>query len=153
MRVESPGSLPFRRAAARKARARAGVLSAAGLAAALALSPSDARAQMDLPTMAPTTPNGATLFRNQCAACHTIAQGAPPGQGPNLFGVVGRKAGSNKGFAYSPGFAKADFVWDESHLDAWLTNPQAVIPNAIMMYSQAKPAVRHAIIVYLKTQK
>jgi cytochrome c len=152
MRVE-PETPSCRPEAARKAVARASVLSAAVLAALMALPSSGARAQMDLPTMVPATPDGATLFRNQCAACHTIAQGGPPGQGPNLFGVVGRKAGSVKGFAYSPGFAKVDFVWDEPHLDAWLTNPQAVIPNAIMMYSQAKPAVRHAIIVYLETRK
>ena len=45
---------------------------------------------------------------------------------------------------------QADFVWDEARLDAWLTNPQAVIPGAVMAYRQAKPETRAAIIAYLK---
>jgi cytochrome c len=31
-----------------------------------------------------------------------------------------------------------------------MTNPQEVIPNAVMAYRQAKPEVRTAIIAYLK---
>ena len=52
----------------------------------------------------------------------------------------------------SSGYAKADFVWDEPHLDAYLTNPQAVIPGSNMLYRQSKPQVRQAIIAYLKEQ-
>ena len=53
-------------------------------------------------------------------------------------------------FHYSAGFARADWSWDEAHLDPWLTNPQAVIPGAIMPYRQSKAEVRAAIIGYLK---
>ena len=38
---------------------------------------------------------------NQCTACHTINQGGPNRGGPNLHGVMGRKAGSIEGFRYS----------------------------------------------------
>jgi cytochrome c len=69
-----------------------------------------------------------------------------------LGGVFGRRAGSVPGFKYSPGFANADFDWDSAHLDAWLTKPQAVIPGAVMAYSQANPATRHSIIDWLKEQ-
>ncbi|HEX4768485.1 MAG TPA: c-type cytochrome [Lichenihabitans sp.] len=106
---------------------------------------------MTLPTTAP--PDGATLFKNQCAVCHTLKSAEPPRQGPTLDRVYGRKAGSIAAFHYSPGFAKAGWSWDDSHLDAWLTNPQAVIPGAIMPYRQGKPAVRAAIIAYLKGSK
>ena len=99
-----------------------------------------------------TTPDGAALFKQQCGACHSLDPNAPARQGPNLAGVYGRKAGSVPGFNYSPGFAKADFNWDEQHLDPYLTNPQAVIPGAIMPYRQAKAPVRAAIITYLKEQ-
>ncbi len=108
-------------------------------------------AQMTLPTAAP--PEGATLFKNQCAVCHTLKSAEPPRQGPTLEGVFGRKAGSIASFHYSSGFAKADWTWDETHLQAWLTNPQATIPGAIMPYKQAKPEVRSAIIAYLKDPK
>ena len=54
------------------------------------------------------------------------------------------------GFHYSTGFAKVDFVWDDARLDAWLANPQAMIPGTVMAYRQPKPETRAAIIAYLK---
>ena len=105
-------------------------------------------AQMPLPAAKP--PDGATLFKQQCATCHTIDPTETVRQGPALSKIIGRQAGKADGFHYSPGLAKADFVWDEARLDAWLTNPQAVIPGAIMAYRQAKPETRAAIIAYLK---
>ena len=107
-----------------------------------------AAAQMPLP--APKPPDGATLFKQQCATCHTIDPSEPMRQGPPLAKILGRTAGKVDGFHYSPGLAKADFVWDETKLDAWLTSPQAVIPDAFMVYRQAKPETRAAIIAYLK---
>jgi len=47
-------------------------------------------------------------------------------------------------------YSKADFVWDDARLDAWLTNPQQIIPGAVMAYRQPKPETRAAIITYLK---
>jgi cytochrome c len=107
-----------------------------------------ATAQVDPPPAKP--PDGAALFRQQCATCHTTSLSDPQRQGPSLFKVMGRQAGKLDGFHYSPGFAEANFVWDEGRLDAWLTNPQAVIPSAIMAYRQPKPETRAAIIAYLK---
>jgi cytochrome c len=105
-------------------------------------------AQMRLPEAKP--PDGPTLFKQQCATCHTTNLSDPPRQGPSLFGIIGRRVGSTEGFHYSADFAKADFVWDEARLDAWMTNPQAMIPSAVMPYRQSKPKIRAAIIGYLK---
>jgi cytochrome c len=107
-----------------------------------------AAAQMSLPVAKP--PDGATLFKQQCATCHTTNLSEPVRQGPPLFKIVGRQAGQVDGFRYSAGFAKADFVWDDAKLDAWLTNPQGVIPGSIMAYRQSKPETRATIIAYLK---
>lgn len=107
-----------------------------------------ARAQVSLPEAKP--PDGVALFKQQCATCHTTNISDPSRQGPTLFNIVGRRAGKVEGFRYSTSFASADFVWDESKLDAWLTNPQAVISGAIMPYRQAKPGIRAVIITYLK---
>jgi cytochrome c len=107
-----------------------------------------ARAQLPLPAAKP--PDGSSLFRQQCASCHTISLSDPPRQGPTLVNIVGRPAGKVEGFHYSAGFATADFVWDESKLDAWLTNPQALIAGAIMPYRQGKPEIRSALIAYMK---
>lgn len=105
-------------------------------------------AQIPLPASKP--PDGAALFRQQCATCHTTNLSDPVRQGPTLARIVGRKAGKVEGFDYSPGLARADFSWDESRLDAWLTDPQAVVPGAVMPYRQAKAEIRTAIITYLK---
>jgi cytochrome c len=120
------------------------------LLAALPLAP--VCAQMTLPDDSPAPPDGATLFLNQCGTCHTVEHGAAPRQGPSLAGVVGRKAGRLVGFAYSAGFANADWTWDAAMLDRWLTNPQAMIPSAVMLYRQADAGTRHAIIDWLKDQ-
>jgi cytochrome c len=105
-------------------------------------------AQMPLPEAKP--PDGPTLFKQQCATCHTSNLTDASRQGPTLFGIVGRRAGTLDGFHYSAGFAKADFAWDASRLDAWMTNPQQMIPGTVMAYRQTKPEVRSAIIAYLK---
>ena len=90
-----------------------------------------AGAQMPLPAAKPA--DGATLFQQQCGTCHTTNLSDPVRQGPPLFKIVGRPAGKADGFHYSAGFAKADFVWDDAKLDAWLTNPQQIVPGAVMM--------------------
>jgi len=107
-----------------------------------------AGAQMPLP--AANSPDGATLFKQQCATCHTTNLSDPLRQGPSLFKIVGRPAGKADGFHYSAGFATADFVWDEAKLDAWLTDPQGMIAGAVMAYRQSKPETRAAVIAYLK---
>jgi len=107
-----------------------------------------AGAQMPLPSAKP--PDGATLFKQQCATCHTTNRSDPVRQGPSLFMVVGRQAGRSDGFHYSPGFGKADFVWDDARLDDYLANPQGTIPGSVMVYRQPKPETRAAIIAYLK---
>ncbi len=118
-----------------------------GLCAAL-LVVTTAGAQMPLPEAKP--PDGATLFKQQCATCHTTTLFDAVRQGPSLFKIVGKSAGKADGFRYSTGFAKADFVWDEAKLDAYLANPQATIPGSIMAYRQPKAETRAAIIAYLK---
>ena len=118
-----------------------------GFCAALLVA-STARAQMPLPSAKP--PDGTTLFKQQCATCHTTNLSDPVRQGPSLFKIVGRQAGKADGFHYSAGFAKADFVWDDTRLDAYLANPQATVPGSIMAYRQPKPETRAAIIAYLK---
>jgi cytochrome c len=119
-----------------------------GLCTAMMLMARVADAQMQLPVAKP--PDGATLFKQQCAVCHTTNLSEPMRQGPPLVKIVGRTAGKIEGFHYSAGLAKADFTWDDAKLDAWLTNPQAVIPGVVMAYRQGKPETRAAIIAYLK---
>jgi cytochrome c len=105
-------------------------------------------AQMPLP--AAKAPDGTTLFKQQCATCHTINPSDPARQGPSLFKIVGRPAGKADGFRYSAGFADANFVWDDTRLDAYLADPQAMVPGSVMAYRQPRAETRAAIIAYLK---
>ncbi|HME22747.1 MAG TPA: cytochrome c family protein [Acetobacteraceae bacterium] len=111
---------------------------------------STAWAQLPFEVPKPTAPTTVNLLVSQCGTCHTMEPNAPPRQGPNLAGVFLRQAGAVPSFHYSPGFAHATFIWDEAHLDAWLTNPQKLIPGAVMVYRQANPAIRASIIALLK---
>ena len=114
-----------------------------------------AKAQFPLGGSASTpagNPDPAVLFRNQCGTCHVVEANSPARQGPNLAGIYQRRAGSVAGFKYSAAFAKADFEWDDAHLDAWLTNPQAALPGSVMLYRQANPTTRKVIIDWLKEQ-
>ena len=85
-----------------------------------------------------------------CSACHTNSAGAPSGAGPNLYGVVGRKAGSLEGFTYSEAMATAGFVWDENRLNAYIGDPQGTVPGTSMAAGAVSDAEqRAAIVAYL----
>jgi cytochrome c len=98
-------------------------------------------------------PSPAALFRTQCGTCHVLNPADGPRQGPPLKGVVGRKPGAVEGFKYSGNYGAADFTWDPEHLDAYLADPQAVIPGSVMAYRQANPRTRATIIAYLQEQR
>ena len=91
---------------------------------------------------------------NQCVACHTINQGGPNRVGPNLHGVMGRKAASVEGFRYSANLKQlgdGGLVWNEETLRPYLQNPKAVAPQGSMAF----PGIRNEqqlndVIAYVK---
>lgn len=87
----------------------------------------------------------------QCRSCHAIEPDAPSrGTGPNLFGVVGRKIGSEADFEYSQAAASADFEWDGAKLDQWLTSPQTFLPgNRMSFVGVRNERQRRDLIAYL----
>src|SRR6266566_3078174 len=73
---------------------------------------------------------GANLFEN-CAARHSLEPNKNM-TGPSL---AGRRAGTVESFTrYSPALASSDITWDDKTLDAWLENPQHVIPGNTMTF-------------------
>jgi cytochrome c len=98
-------------------------------------------------------PNAGKAAFAPCSVCHSVAKGGS-GIGPSLAGVVGRKAGSIPGFAYSAAMKAKGPVWSAAALDAFLTSPQKALPGNRMPYpGQPDAGKRAAIIAYLKTVK
>jgi cytochrome c len=93
---------------------------------------------------------GQRLFL-QCQACHALQPGVSGTLGPPLAGVVGRKAASVGGYAYSPALQSAGLVWNPATLDKWLEHPNALVPGTKMIFSGVpNSADRLAIIAYLE---
>jgi len=88
----------------------------------------------------------------QCAACHSTD--GTNGAGPSLQGIVGTKAGAFPGFRFSRAMKNSTLVWDAKNLDAYLANPQGVIPGNTMPYSGIADAKTRAdLVAYLQTLK
>lgn len=101
----------------------------------------------------PDPDRGQTLFRD-CRKCHETV----PGQvkiGPSLAGVVGRRPGSVSGFGYSQDMidlGASGIVWNEDHLDRFLTRPRAMVGGTKMVFQGFRRAEDRAdLVAYLKT--
>ena len=74
---------------------------------------------------------GSDEFFSACGGCHSFEcnrTGAP-----KLGGVIGRKAGTVTGFQYSRHMKKSDVTWTLETLDAFLAEPEAVVPGTRML--------------------
>ena len=93
--------------------------------------------------------HGKDLYESRCGGCHSLDSNRV---GPAHRGVYGRTAGTAPAFNYSTAVKNSGVVWGEKTLDAWLTNPQALIPGQRMNFRIALPEDRADIIAYLRQQ-
>lgn len=94
---------------------------------------------------------GKAAFAN-CVACHTLEKGAANGAGPNLFGIVGKTAGSVAGFDYSDALMASGITWTAAELDSYIADPAAKIPGTTMVAGAiADKAKRQAVIAYIES--
>ena len=96
-----------------------------GLAALVLATPLLAQAQ--------NAEDGKAVF-NKCRACHQVGPGAKNLVGPELNGLIGRKAGSVAGFNYSEANKNSGLTWDEATFREYIKNPRAKIPNTKMVF-------------------
>ena len=95
---------------------------------------------------------GRRLFA-RCTNCHEVGAGARNGFGPQLNGIVGRKAGSAPAYAYSSALRSAGFVWDEQKLIAFIRDSEKVVPgNKMRFLSFMSEKQAGEIVAYLRTQ-
>jgi nitrite reductase (NO-forming) len=91
---------------------------------------------------------GRLVFR-KCQACHSLEPGKNM-LGPSLAAIIGRKAGSEANYNYSPAMKQADITWDVKTLDAYLADPQKVVPHNKMPFPGLKTDHdRQDIVAYL----
>ena len=108
------------------------------------------------PASAQDPARGQEVFK-QCRACHAVGPAARNKAGPQLNGVVGRKAGAVPGYPYSEAMTQAGaggLVWTEVKLAAYLESPDAFLPQGVMAFAGVKDSGQlQDLIAFLKTQK
>lgn len=86
-----------------------------------------------------------------CRTCHYPEKGYGHHNGPSLWNLFGRKAGSVPGFAYySDELKNAGFAWTPELLEHWLANPRRFLPGSNMVVFETTPQQRADLIEYLK---
>jgi nitrite reductase (NO-forming) len=94
------------------------------------------KAVADLTSLQGDAGAGRQVFK-KCQACHSLE----PGKiilGPSLSGIIGRKSGAEPNFNYSPAMKQAALTWDAATLDAYLMDPQKIVPGNRMPFPGLK---------------
>jgi len=104
------------------------------------------------PPPAPQDP-GERAFQ-RCIACHALTAGEDLA-GPPLGGVIGHRAASRPGFAYSEALTaagRAGLTWDAATLERFIADPEAVVPGTSMPYVGGPASERRAVVAWLARQ-
>lgn len=109
------------------------------------------------PAHAANPSHGEEIFKTTCAACHVAVRDASRADlatriGPNLWGVIGRKAGIYKGYAYSYAMRTSGIIWTDQQLGRYIAAPQKTVPNVRMNFLGLKnPNDIQDVIAFLNT--
>ncbi|MGE3332758.1 MAG: cytochrome c family protein [Rhodospirillaceae bacterium] len=95
---------------------------------------------------------GAQIYEEQgCNGCHAAKEVLV---GPPHCGVVGRKAGTIEGYAYSEVMKSSGLTWDENNLNQFIESPLTFLSGSNMgfagLYDEKD---RTDLIEFLKTQR
>jgi cytochrome c len=77
---------------------------------------------------------GEQLYDVACRACHSLGTAPDHRVGPPLGGLLSRQAGTVDGYQFSEALSASGWIWRLPTLLAWLTDPDAAIPNNAMNY-------------------
>ncbi len=81
--------------------------------------------------------NGADVYK-KCRACHQVGETAANAVGPQLNGIIGRKAGTVEGFNYSEANKGSGVIWDKATFLNYIKDPRAAMPGNKMAFAGIK---------------
>jgi len=94
---------------------------------------------------------------SKCKLCHSFDQGGKNKFGPNLSGILGKKAGSVEGYRYGDYLKNSDFTWNEENMKAWINDSKGVAEMAESSTKMASQKVNGSgadeILAFLKSAK
>jgi cytochrome c len=96
--------------------------------------------------------SGQKVYKKKCKMCHTTEQGGKQKMGPNLFGIMGAKAGATD-YAKYKSVDKLDLVWDADNMDKFLAAPDEFAGGKTKMKPTKKAEDRADLITYMMTFK
>lgn len=91
---------------------------------------------------------GQVLYAAQCTACHAVDAHKT---GPAHRGVFGRRVGSAPGYTYSAELAASRLRWTAQTLNAWLADPEDLVPGQRMGVQVDDAQERADLIAWLAT--
>jgi cytochrome c len=95
---------------------------------------------------------GEQIFGQDCRVCHSLEEGYQK-EGPSLYEIWGKRAGTVPYFPHYKALKGANFVWNETTLDAWLANPRALAngKDTNMTFHLDSARDRADVVAYLKS--
>jgi len=94
----------------------------------------------------------------KCFGCHTFYEGEKNKIGPNLFGVMNRKAGSVRSYTKYRAMKDVGFTWTDGSMNLWLKDSRKFASSVLGSRSQMIIKIkdvnkRKQIIDFLNTLK
>ena len=88
-----------------------------------------AMAALAVISMGVTTTEAMAGAESKCKACHSFEQGGKHKTGPNLFGIMGSKAGSTDFGKYSDSLKDGHWTWNDANMKAWVCDSKSAIQD------------------------
>ena len=94
---------------------------------------------------------GRKIFVQRCQTCHGGTGPADSPIGPDLRGIVGKKAGSEGSGLHSRAALDSDIVWNRESLRRFLAAPANALPGTLMPSSVSDPRELDDLLNYLES--